>query len=143
MMWRRRVSSAILAPHAVRMTPSLPLHLALSLGLGARPLRHLSFTLQWSVACSVELLLPSPVMFLAQVLPRSTQLHPSPLSVMWVPQAWRTHLAPLTPVASSFFEGQVERCLHLIPPLRHCLAKQKPPVDACWLGSPPGPPRAH
>ena len=54
-MWRRRVSLAVLAPHAVRMTPGLPLHPALSLGLGARPLHHLSFALQWLVAGTVEL----------------------------------------------------------------------------------------
>jgi len=143
MMWRRRVSSAVLAPRAVRMTPGLPLHPALSLGLGARPLRHLSFALQWSVACTVELSLPSPVAFLAQVLPRSTRLHPSPPSAMWVPQARRTHLAPSTLVASSFFEGQVERRLHLLPPLRHRPARQKSPADACRPGFPSGPPRAH
>ena len=100
---------------------------------------HLSFMLQWSVACSVELSLPSPVVFLAQVLPRLTRLHPSPPSAMWVPQQRRTHLAPSTPVASSSFEGQVERSLHPLPPLRHRPTKQKSPVDACWLGSPSGP----
>ena len=143
MMWRRRVSLAVLAPRVVRMTPGLPLHLALSLGLDARPLRHLSFALQRSVACTVELSLPSPVAFLAQVLPRSTRLHPSPPSVIWVPQTWRTHLAPSTPVASSFFEGQVERCLHLLPPLCHHPARQKSPADACRPGSPLDPPWAH
>ena len=121
MMWRRRVSSAVLAPRAVRMTPGLPLHPALSLGLGARPLRRLFFALQWSMACSIELSLPSLVAYLAQVLLRSTRLHPSPPSAMNVPQAWRSHLAPSTPVASSSFEGQVKRCLHPLPPLHHHL----------------------
>ena len=48
MMWRKRISSAVLAPRAVRVTPGLPLHPAPTLGLGARPLRYLSFALQWS-----------------------------------------------------------------------------------------------
>ena len=46
MMWQRHVSSAVLAPRAVRVTPGLPLHPAPTLGLGARPLHRLSFALQ-------------------------------------------------------------------------------------------------
>ena len=143
MMWRRRVSSAVLAPCAVRVTPSLPLHPALSLGLGARPLRRLSFVLQWSVACSVELSFPSLVAFLAQVLPRSTRLHPSTTLTMWVPWARMRHLAPSTPVVSSSFEGQVKRCLHPLPPLHHRPTRQKSPIDVCSPVSPPGLPWAH
>ena len=47
MTWRRRVSSAVLAPRAVRVTPGLPLHLAPMLGLGAQPLHRLSLVPQW------------------------------------------------------------------------------------------------